>query len=151
TAFLLQRYHRDRLPDIRPEEQPHLFAVLGTVSDFKNPQTVLNRVDFEVWLNDQLSTLRTEIESWLPSELDAVDRASLVEQLIPESLAAIDDAIEFDPSKQEAAPANGADSEDAPELPDELGEETPGRSSPVTNLLDRLLYKGVLPRYAFPT
>ncbi|MCA1602259.1 MAG: DEAD/DEAH box helicase, partial [Acidobacteria bacterium] len=33
TAYLLQRYHQDRLPDIAPEEQPHLFAVLGTVSD----------------------------------------------------------------------------------------------------------------------
>jgi hypothetical protein len=29
TAFLLQQYHQDRLPDIAPEEQPHLFAVLG--------------------------------------------------------------------------------------------------------------------------
>jgi ATP-dependent helicase YprA (DUF1998 family) len=151
TAFLLQRYHRDRLPDIRPEEQPHLFAVLGTVSDFKNPQKVLNRVDFATWLNDQVSTLRTEIESWLPSELDAADRASLLDGLMPETLAAIDEAIDFDPSKDEAPPANGVDSEDATELPAEAGEELPARSSPVTNLLDRLLYKGVLPRYAFPT
>ena len=29
TAYLLQRYHQDRLPTIEPEEQPQLFEVLG--------------------------------------------------------------------------------------------------------------------------
>jgi hypothetical protein len=37
------------------------------------------------------------------------------------------------------------------EVPDEEGEERPGRDPASENLLDRLLYKGVLPRYAFPT
>ena len=37
TAYLLQRYHQARLPEINPDDQPHLFAVLGTVADFKNP------------------------------------------------------------------------------------------------------------------
>ena len=34
---------------------------------------------------------------------------------------------------------------------DEEGEEQPGRDPASENLLDRLLYEGVLPRYAFPT
>jgi ATP-dependent helicase YprA (DUF1998 family) len=152
TAFLLQRYHRDRLPHIRPEEQPHLFAVLGTVSDFRNPQKVLNRVDFEVWLRDQESQLRAEIDSWLPSELADGDRQALLDGLIPETLGPLDDAIDFDPTKQVKATADeGADGDETVEVPDEPGEEVPGLGSPVTNLLDRLLYKGVLPRYAFPT
>src|SRR5207253_9843262 len=29
TAYLLQRYYQARLPKIRPEDQRHLFAVLG--------------------------------------------------------------------------------------------------------------------------
>ena len=37
------------------------------------------------------------------------------------------------------------------EAPDEEGEERPGRDPSSENLLDRLLYKAVLPRYAFPT
>ena len=37
------------------------------------------------------------------------------------------------------------------ETPDEEGEEKPGRDPASENLLDRLLYRGVLPRYAFPT
>ena len=151
TAFLLQRYHRDRLPLIKPEDQPHLFAVLGTVSDFKNPTKVLNRLNFEKWLHDQATVLRGELESWLPFELQGDDRVSLLEHLIPETLRALDDAIDFDPSKQEPTATDDTDPDDAPEIPEEVGEETPGNASPVTNLLDRLLYKGVLPRYAFPT
>jgi hypothetical protein len=37
------------------------------------------------------------------------------------------------------------------EVPAELGEERPAGDPLQENLLDRLLYKGVLPRYAFPT
>ena len=33
-AYLLQRYHQDRLPQIDPEDQPQLFEVLGTVRGF---------------------------------------------------------------------------------------------------------------------
>ena len=43
TAHLLQQYHQARLPQISPEDQPQLFAVLGTVADFKNPGKALNR------------------------------------------------------------------------------------------------------------
>ena len=51
TAHLLQRYHQARLPQISPQDQPHLFAVLGTVTDFKNPRVKhLNRTDLEQWL-----------------------------------------------------------------------------------------------------
>jgi hypothetical protein len=39
----------------------------------------------------------------------------------------------------------------AVELPAESGEEQPAGNALQENLLDRLLYKGVLPRYAFPT
>src|SRR5438445_2932197 len=37
------------------------------------------------------------------------------------------------------------------EVPAEAGEERPAGDALQQNLLDRLLYKGVLPRYAFPT
>src|SRR4029078_5098888 len=58
TAYLLQRYHQDKLPDIEPESQPHLFAVLGTVSDFKNGAKVLNRLDLENWLRANETALK---------------------------------------------------------------------------------------------
>src|SRR5262249_39075160 len=57
TAFLLQRYHEARLPEIDPEEQPQLFEVLGTVHAFVLPTSILNRDDFEAWLYENEEAL----------------------------------------------------------------------------------------------
>lgn len=165
TAFLLQRYHQDRLPEIDPEDQPHLFAVLGKVDEFKNPENVLNRIDFEKWLRENEADLQKECDSWLPSELSHHDRKSLLDNLIAETLQPLDDAINFgkkaeegiSEAKTETKPKSGAetgevaDDETAPETGSQEGEERPATDTLTENLLDRLLYKGVLPRYAFPT
>lgn len=159
TAYLLQRYHQEKLPAIKPEAQPHLFAVLGNVSDFKKSTKVLNRVDLERWLRANEGALRAEVDAWLPSQFAAADRKRLLDELVEETLRPIDAAIEFEPPASgapaptpAAAVATTAPSEDtALEAPDEEGEERPGRDAASENLLDRLLYKGVLPRYAFPT
>jgi len=162
TAYLLQRYHQAKLPAIKPDEQPHLFAVLGTVSDFKDSKKVLNRVDFEQWLRANEGALKADVSAWLPAEISGGDRQNLLNGLIDGTLRPIDEAIEFDPggalaSSASAAPVPGGgagadpDTASSLEVPDEEGEERPGRDASSENLLDRLLYKGVLPRYAFPT
>ncbi len=157
TAYLLQRYHQAQLPEISPEAQPHLFAVLGTVSDFKNPNKVLNRIDLEQWLRSNEAALKADVTAWLPAEIPNADRQQLLDALIEGTLQPIDEAIEFDPSAGTSASGqgdvtaeNGSESTSL-EVPDEVGEERPGRDPASENLLDRLLYKGVLPRYAFPT
>lgn len=48
-------------------------------------------------------------------------------------------------------PADAKTANETIELPREEGEEFPSSESTSDFLLDRLLYKGVLPRYAFPT
>ena len=101
TAYLLQRYHQIRLPAINPEDQPHLFAVLGSVTDFRDPKKLLNRVDFERWLRDSEAGLKTDIAGWLPEELTSADRQSILELLVEETLKPIDDAIEYVPASQE--------------------------------------------------
>ena len=68
-AFLLQRYHQDRLPDIDPAQPHDLFSVLGTVSGFRSGTAVLNIHDFEQWLTDNEALLRKRIASWIPGEL----------------------------------------------------------------------------------
>ncbi len=159
TAYLLQRYHQAKLPAITPEAQPHLFAVLGTVSDFKNPKKVLNRADLERWLRSDEGALKADVAAWLPAELSSTDRQELLDALIDGTLRPIDEAIEYDPGAVAGAGAGGAaapagDDESGGtslEAPDEVGEERPGRDPASEKLLDRLLYKGVLPRYAFPT
>ncbi len=146
TAYLLQRYHQARLPNIPPSSQPHLFAVLGTVTEFKQNTSILNRDDFKKWLEDELASLQDEVAGWIPIEVSGTDRSNLLNSLLTSTIKDIDDAIEYDADeKGEQA------SDDIPEIPAEPDEEAPQPDPAGTNLLDRLLYKGVLPRYAFPT
>jgi ATP-dependent helicase YprA (DUF1998 family) len=158
TAYLLQRYHQARLPEIEPEAQPHLFAVLGTVLNFKNPKEVLNRPDFEQWLRSNEATLKADVAAWLPSQIAASDRQQLLDSLVEGTLKPIDEAIEYEAgaagngeeAAAESAPAEGETNTNL-EAAEEEGDERPGMDPASENLLDRLLYKGVLPRYAFPT
>jgi ATP-dependent helicase YprA (DUF1998 family) len=157
TAFLLQQYHSERLPDIQPEEEPQLFAVLGKVARFKNCSSILNRNDLLSWLTDNLPRLRGAVADFLPTELRPEDRQRMLECLVNETMAPIDAAIDFtenaSPPSSPKNAANGpneSDESDA-EVQREEGEEQPGGDPTAENLLDRLLYHGVLPRYAFPT
>lgn len=151
TAYLLQQYHQAKLPQIKPVDQPHLFAVLGTVTDFNNHGATLNRHDFEQWMRTNESNLRSEVNDWLPNEIPVVERREILNTLVEETLRAIDRAIEYDPGvTAQNLNTVGPQIVEVGEAQDETGEEVPGRD-PTENLLDRLLYKAVLPRYAFPT
>ena len=155
VAYLLQRYNQDRLPEIDPEDQPQLFEVLGTVRGFVGTTSPLNRTDFEEWLREHEVALRADIDAWLPSELTLQDRTRVLNGLVTGTLAVMDSALDLqvggklpEPEEGDASPADeeveeGGAGEDGAELPTEQRSQT--------NLLDRLLYKGVLPRYAFPT
>lgn len=145
TAYLLQRYHQDKLPTITPEEQPHLFAVLGTVADFKKSAKVLNRWDLKKWLEANEVTLRAEVDAWLPQQLAAAERKRLLDELVLKTMEPLDAAIELEPPAGVAA-APAAVSAPAPttpttasadpvlEVPDEEGEERPGRDPASENL-----------------
>lgn len=150
TAHLLQRYHEAKLPDIRPDAQPHLFAVLGTVADFKNPSAELNRLDLERWLRSNEPALKAEAEALLPKEIPATERQDLLDRLVEETLEPIDHAIYHDRDTEHDAEIGRDEETVGLEAQEEQGEEVPGRD-PSQNLLDRLLYKAALPRYAFPT
>jgi len=96
TAFLLQRYHTDCLPQIEPAAQPQLFEVLGKVHEFRDPQSTLNRWDFENWLGENQQALREELDAWLPQELNAIARNRLLDGVITATLAALDTALTGD-------------------------------------------------------
>ena len=150
TAYLLQRYHQERLPEISPADQPHLFAVLGTVVDFKNRDKTLNRIDFEEWLCSNESTLKEDVGEWLPKEIYTEDLQNILDGIVTETLSTLDEAI-GNVSDAPKGDGESAEEVDSPETQEEEGEEVPGRDPSSENLLDRLLYKAVLPRYAFPT
>lgn len=146
-AFLLQNYHQDRLPAINPDQPHDLFSVLGSVSAFRHSESVLNRDDFAAWLAKNEERLRKRIASWLPADLTEEDETELLKGFVDDCLMAVDEAIASDVT-------NGSDIEDddgGDEEAAEVGEEHPQQSSQPNKLLDRLLYCGKLPRYAFPT
>ncbi len=151
TAYLLQRYHQARLNQIEPDKlTAHLFAVLGKVSEFKRTDTVMNFADFNSWMRSEETELKQSIEDWIPHQLEGSDRKMLFDNLIEETLLEVWKAIK--PESENAADDtldenDLAIDESQPEIEDE---KTNGGSSS-KNLLDRLLYKGVLPRYAYPT
>jgi len=161
TAFLLQRYHQEKMPNIKPEDQPQLFAVLGSVADFHQASKVLNRNDFKNWLQENQALLKLEISDWLPKELSTDRKKFLIDNLVKETIHLIDDAIDFNnsdtksKSNDQFEPEKGNSSEELEvtdaEIQEENGVENPSRDSLKEFLLDRLLFKGVLPRYAFPT
>ena len=154
TAYLLQRYHQDRLPTIDPEDQPQLFEVLGTVRAFVGATSALNRTDFAEWLEEHESILRGELDAWLPDELGTA-RQKMLDGIVDETLNEVDRALKVTDDGKLPEPEDGdsepKENEVEAEGPAEDGAEVPSETRSQTNLLDRLLYEGVLPRYAFPT
>jgi len=170
TAFLLQRYHQDRVQVFDPNTMPaNLFEVLGSVTDFLSESAPLNRTDFQKWLASNEPSLRTEVDDWLPSEIKGDARDEVLGGLVKTTLGSIDCALDLqstngrsaktDADAIEAAAEDVATVEDGSaadettsdgEPSEDTGEELSSQRAR-TKLLDRLLYKGVLPRYAFPT
>ena len=148
-AYLLQSYHQDRITTIDPRHPHDLFSVLGTVSDFRNGASILNRDDFSAWLTEHGERLRDRVSSWIPEELGANDRRVLLTELVDDCISAIDAAIGHGSGGQEDL--SDADVDTQPEISAEEGEERPWQHVGTEKLLDRLLYCGKLPRYAFPT
>lgn len=166
-AFLLQRYHEARLPALDPHlaGAGNLFSVLGTVRDFRDGTGLLNRTDFKAWLEAEAALLREAIDRWLPGELAPADRQQLLDTFVGDVTVEADRAI----YGGEAAPPTIVAEGEAPLdvlTPWDLAEETDETAieadpapdaegdlvdAAADNLLDRLLYWGVLPRYAFPT
>jgi hypothetical protein len=147
-AFLLQNYHQDRLPGVDPAQNHDLFSVLGKVADFRGGTAILNRADFAKWLQSNKDELRKRIGTWIPDELSKKDRTELLDGFVDDCLKAVDRAINFDGT--EVATSKDEEAEEGEDAAEE-GEEKPIRSTETGKLLDRLLYSGVLPRYAFPT
>lgn len=147
-AYLLQGYHQDRLPTVDASQPNDLFSVLGSVSAFRMRESVLNRGDFASWLMENEEALDVRIADWLPTELSEADRSELLGEFVVDCLEAVDDAIWSDVTNDQDE--DGEDDAGDEEAPEE-GEERPQQASQPNKLLDRLLYRGKLPRYAFPT
>lgn len=144
-AFLLQKYHQSRLPELDPDQRNDLFSVLGTVGEFRSNTSILNRDDLKVWLSENKDHLTKRVSTWIPNELSKPDRNSLLSKIAEDCLKAVDEAIA--PSEADIESEDISLSEQI----SQVGESHPGQAYKPNKLLDRLLYCGKLPRYAFPT
>lgn len=153
-AYLLQRYLQERLPVFDADSQSsQLFEVLGTVKGFVDPRSTLSRDDFVAWLAHSEAALRADLTGWLPDELSQTERASLLESFVTNATEAVDSALGT-PVQNEAVALEGEPDENSGTDPVEATgdrRDEPAPHGQSTNLLNRLLDKGVLPRYAFPT
>jgi ATP-dependent helicase YprA (DUF1998 family) len=154
-AYLLQRYHEDRIPGPSPGADPNLFSVLGKVGDFKTHGSILNRFDFAKWLVENTDDLAKAADRWLPKELSPQDRKALIADMATDVTSTLDDAIDYVQGEEESSgsSAEATDGNEAPDVEIDSDSEDSARVvDPSTDkLLDRLLYRGVVPRYAFPT
>lgn len=155
-AFLVQAYHRARLPSVDNSKDGSLFSVLGSVSDFLMPGSVLNLDDFKQWLDTNEEALRSRVQTWIPVELAPRDRAWLLAEMVSQTKREIEKAVieRINPTPPKSPKPPKREPEDPIgelEAQAEADEEKPPQFSASPALLDTLLYKGVLPRYAFPT
>lgn len=169
TAYLLQRYFHEGFSNI-PEDDPKyysLFSALGKVDAFVNGEgDGPSREGFATWLQEHESELRTAVDRWLPSALSGDDRQALLDGLVDDTLRILDEALdvtfevdaeadseppaEGTEETKEAAPEDASDEEEADHVETDDAEHGSARDAQRL-LLDRLLFEGVLPRYAFPT
>lgn len=148
-AFLLQRYHEDRIPGVDPGADPNLFSVLGSVRDFRDGTGVINRDHFAAWLVSNKVGLTEALDRWLPKQLSPTDRAELINHMADDVLAAVDDAVGYVGTQTEGQSSTPPTT--FVEGGEEAGDDDDLVDPSSDKLLDRLLYWGVLPRYAFPT
>lgn len=152
-AFLLQAYHRERLPSVDASQNGSLFSVLGNVADFLLPGSPLNLDDFKQWLHANEEALRARVQTWMPVELTPTDRDWLLNEMVGQTEHEIEKAViaRIDEPRPKAPRPEQEDPIQELEAQAEADEEKPPQTSTSPALLDTLLYKGVLPRYAFPT
>jgi hypothetical protein len=94
NAYLLQKYLESRVDQLPPGvEGRKLFEVLGTVASFQMGERPPNREDFARWLSSERDALRAELDSWLPIELEKMDRQQILDDFAESSLQSIDEAI----------------------------------------------------------
>ncbi len=156
TAFVIQEYLRDRLPmapGLDGAYGSQLFEVLGTVVAFRQTTSSLNQTDFRTWVSAVGPALAERASDWLPAELGHARELEPLTIEVIKTADIVDDAIRSPDATSGEATGESDEIEEvgSVELPPEVGEEGPGSASPPETLLGRLLYKGALPRYAFPT
>ncbi len=140
-AFLIQSFFHENVPATGASYQ--LFASLGTVRDFLSAGQPCSLAGLSAWLGKNRGRLLSEVSAWVPSYshgLDrAIDREGKNEGLIDGLLARLQEELPVAATRRaETAPLEDAEKA---ALDLQLDEQ----------LLQTLIDRALLPRYAFPT
>lgn len=138
-AWLVQRFFHENVPaDPRGYA---LFEAMGSVEDFLDDARPCSLATMERWLRANDARVLGELARWLPAWSHgaqcAIDRAAVLDGIVPRLLGELRAVL---PVAEYAARA-GLDEASAAALAMRLGE----------NLLQTLIGRAILPRYAFPT
>lgn len=157
TAYVLQRYHQARMGMLNLAQQQlntndQLFEVLGNVESFMNRTAILNVYDLQSWISEG-NIAEVEVDDWLPLEIDPTRRNEILKDFIHKIPQIIKDAINTDfPNESELLDVSEQDSELNDSIDEiEQTDDFINKKAVSRQLLDFLLFKGLLPRYAFPT
>ncbi len=143
NAFVLQRFLSFALPGSGDGAGASVMGSLGSVGKFLSGEDALSLRGLRAWLTDPpvVKDLRAAIDRWLPAQVNG--REALLRDFDTQALDVIERALRVKGSDPDALEQE----DDAPIESDDA--EVAG--DPNRSLLDRLLYEGALPKYAFPT
>lgn len=81
TASLIQQYMHAQLAKLPPYESPQLFEVLGTLSDFLDPSSVVSLSGFETWIHALPPKHLEAVAAWAAEHLQEPDKGLFAAEL----------------------------------------------------------------------
>lgn len=141
AAYLIQRFFHDVVPDDTSSNSYRLFESLGSVGEFLNRENVCSLWEFLKWIDRNNAELRRELSQWAPDYCHTFGRP------IPETAVTIEQSISrLKRSLEEMLPVEQyLDRSGLTDLEREMLEVRLDE-----RLLESLITRAVLPRYAFP-
>lgn len=142
NAYLLQRFFHTQVPTNQADKAYTLFESLGSVGDFLSGQHACSLSNFSRWLDANRSALREELSAWVPrhsfeSSCDIPEAAKTIAEAQGSLLERLQAVLPIATQEDE----DGLSKLEKESLQRQLQEP----------LLQTLIGRAILPRYAFPT
>jgi len=156
-AYVLQSYYQLKMgildqKQLQIKANNQLFEVLGSVADFIDPKTPINVHDLRTWIIGVGAT-NLGVDDWLPEEIDHTVRSTILNEFIKDIPDLLESHILSDFANDYQSKKIDATDNTEPVVTDIIEQEGDlvNAKASSSNLLDFLMFKGLLPRYAFPT
>lgn len=141
NAYLVQRFFHETVPGDTSTQAYKLFESLGTVAAFLSEEHPCSFKRLREWLSANASTLKTELRHWVPAHSFGLQEDIAVEMSIENSVSHLIAELERVLPLDLLARRESLSELELESLDRELSDE----------LLQSLITRAVLPRYAFPT